>query len=174
MYDDEKHGYKFGSLFVNHASCKIINFSQFFTNTTETLRSVACLESQAYNKGFKIKKYHSDNGIFPSAEFKAYCKQQNQKYSFSGVGAHHQNGVAERNIKTVAQWAHANILHLAMHWPQQACLQLWPQAIDYSVWVFNRLPNVENGLTLNELWSSVQNKGKGLAHTHVLAAQFMS
>ncbi len=33
--------------------------------------------------------------------------------------------------------------------------------------MFNRLPNVENGLTPNELWSSVQNSGNKLARTHV-------
>jgi hypothetical protein len=155
MYGHEKHGYKCASLFINHSSGKIFNFSQFFTSTTETLRSVAHLELQAYDEGFKIKKYHSGDGIFSSAEFKAHCEQQNQKYNYSGVGAHHQNGVAERKIKTVARWACANMLYLATHWPQQACSQFWPQAIDYSVLVLNKLPNVENGLTLNELWSSV-------------------
>jgi hypothetical protein len=29
-----------------------------------------------------------------------------QTLSLSGVGAHHQNGVAERAIQTVTQWAH--------------------------------------------------------------------
>jgi hypothetical protein len=166
-YGREKHGYKCGSFFVNHASGKIFNFPQFFTNTTDRLRSVACLELQAYNEGFKIKVYHSDNGIFYSAEFKVHCERQNQKYSFNGVGAHHQNGVAERNIKMVAQWACMNMLHLAMHWPQQTCSQLWLQAIDYSVWVFNRFPHVENGLTPNELWSSLQKSGNKLACTLV-------
>ncbi len=66
----------------------------------------------AQEKGFCIKAYHSDNGIFASPEFKNHCAQHNQKYSFGGVGTKHQNGVAERNIKTVAQWARANILHL--------------------------------------------------------------
>jgi hypothetical protein len=125
------------------------------------------LKSQAHKAGFKIKKYHSDNGIFSSAAFKAHCDRQGQEYSFSGVGAHHQNGVAARNIKTIAQWAHANMLHLATHWPQQACSKFWLQAIDYSTWVFNRLPNVESGLTPNEIWSSVQNTGNKLARTHV-------
>jgi hypothetical protein len=59
------------------------------------------------------------------------------------------------------------MLHLATHWPQQARSKFWPQAINYSTWVFNRLPNVESGLTPNELWSSVQNTGNKLAHTHV-------
>ncbi len=56
-----------------------------------------------------------------------------QKYSFSGVGAHHQNEISERNIKTVAQRAHANMLHFAHHWPSQARVWFWPQAIDYAL-----------------------------------------
>jgi hypothetical protein len=111
--------------------------------------------------------YHSDNGIFSKAEFKAHCEKHNIKYKFSGVGAHFQNGVAERNIKTVAQWTRANMLHLATHWPQQANLKFWPQAIDYSTWVFNRLPNVDTGLTPNEIWSSVRNTGNELARAHI-------
>jgi transposase InsO family protein len=130
-YGCEKHGYTCGSLFIDHTSGKIFNFPQFSTNTTETLTSVAHLESQAHKAGFKNKKYHSDNVIFSSAAFKAHCKQLGQEYSFSGVGAHHQNEVTERNIKTIAQWACANMLHLATHWPQQACSKFWPQAIDY-------------------------------------------
>jgi hypothetical protein len=31
-----------------------------------------------------------------------------------------KNGLAERNIKTVAQWARANMLHFAHHWHAQA------------------------------------------------------
>jgi transposase InsO family protein len=119
----EHHGYTCGSLFVDHASGKIFNFSQFSTNATETLKSVAHLEAYAHNEGFTIRKYYSDNGIFSKAEFKAHCKTHKIKYKFSGVGAHFQNGVAERNIKTMAQWACANMLHLATHWPQQANLK---------------------------------------------------
>ncbi len=77
------------------------------------------------------------------------------------------NGVAEQNIKTVAQWARTNMLHLATHWHQQANLKFWPQAIDYSTWAFNRLPNVDTGLTPNEIWSSVRNTGNEFARAHV-------
>jgi hypothetical protein len=69
------------------------------------------------NKDFNIKEYHSDNGIFALENFKEACAQQEQSYSFISVGAKHQNGIAECNIKTVAQWACANMLHLATHWP---------------------------------------------------------
>jgi hypothetical protein len=67
------------------------------------------LESQAHKAGFKIKKYHSDYGIFSSAAFKAHCERKGQEYIFSGVGAHHQTGAAERNMKTIAQWACADM-----------------------------------------------------------------
>jgi hypothetical protein len=147
----EKHGYTCGSLYVDHASRKIFNCPQFSTNTLETINSALRLESMVQNDGFKIKGYHSDNGIFDTKDFREYCNQQQQHYSFSGVGAKHQHGVAERNIKTIAQWARANMLHLATHWPQYASLSFWPQAIDYLVWVFNKMTNMENGLSPNEI-----------------------
>jgi hypothetical protein len=59
----------------------------------------------AKQENIKVKKYHFDNGIFASTAFKNHRESQKQEFSFIGVGAHHQNGVAKRNIKTVAQWA---------------------------------------------------------------------
>jgi len=48
----------------------------------------------------------------------------NQKINFSGVGAHHQNGVAERAIKTITQLAWATLLHATIMWPDQVNLEL--------------------------------------------------
>jgi hypothetical protein len=80
---------------------------------------------------------------------------------------HHQNGVTERNIKTVAQWAWANILHFAHHWPAKANVRFWPQAIEYAIWVFNRMPNFTNGLSPNEVWSSCRAPIEEFHHAHV-------
>ncbi len=121
----------------------------------------------ARDEGFKIKKYHSDNCIFSSADFKDHCDSLQIKYSFSGVGAKHQHGVAERNIKTVAQWARANMLHLAHIWPQYADSKYWLQAINYATWVFNILPNMESGISPDELWSNVKNNDNVLRRAHV-------
>jgi hypothetical protein len=41
------------------------------------------------------------------------CTSKHQQLSFSGVGAHHQNGVAKINIKTISQWALASMLYAA-------------------------------------------------------------
>jgi hypothetical protein len=121
----------------------------------------------AREEGFRIKSYHSDNGIFACPEFKQHCSSQKQKYNFGAVGAKHQNGIAERNIKTVAQWARANMLHLATLWPEYANAKYWPQAIDYAVWVFNRLPNMESGISPNEIWSSVRSPSEEISRSHV-------
>jgi transposase InsO family protein len=81
---------------------KLFNFCQYSTNAVETISSKHCLESLAQQEGISIKTYHADNGVFASNAFKEDCASLDQKYSFSGVGAHHQNGIAEQNIKTVA------------------------------------------------------------------------
>jgi hypothetical protein len=121
----------------------------------------------AKQENIKVKNYHSDNRIFASTAFKNHCESQQQEFSFSGVGAHHHNGVAKRNIKTVAQWAWANMFHLALHWPAQATISFWPQAIKYLVWVFNRMPNTETGISLNKMWSSVQSSTEEFSRAHV-------
>jgi hypothetical protein len=72
----------------------------------------------------KIKHYHADNDPFGANEFKADIDIQNQELMFSGVGAHHENGVAERSIRTVTQWARAMLLHSILHWPEVANLKL--------------------------------------------------
>ncbi len=133
----------------------------------ETIRSTLCLEAIALDEGFKIKGYHSNNIIFASTEFKEHSAQQEKACSFSGVGAKHQNSIAKPNIKVVVQRACANMLHLAIHWPQYANSKYWPQAIDYSIWVYNRLLNIDSGITPNEIWSGVHSPGSKLSRVHV-------
>ena len=152
-YGREKQGYSCGTLFVDHATGKIFNYYQFLNNAGKAVASKNNLEKPAREEGFTIKSFHSDNGVFASKEFTDDCKRQDQKIDFSGVGAQHQNGVAEQNIKTVASWAQANMLHSAYHWPEHVYLKLWPMAINYAVWVYNHLPRVDTGLCPDEMWS---------------------
>jgi hypothetical protein len=119
-FGGERIGYSCGTLFVDHASGKLFNFCQYSTNAVETISSKHRLESLARQEGIFIKTYHADNGFFALNAFKEDCASLDQRYSFSGVGAHHQNGIAERSIKTVAQWARAILLHFAHHWPAKA------------------------------------------------------
>jgi hypothetical protein len=166
-FGKEQNSYSCGCLFVDHASGKIFNFAQYSTTANETIDSALHLEALARDEGLTIKHYHSDNGVFLSSKFKRHCDTSHIKYSFSGVGAKHQNGIAEQNIKTAAQLACANMLHLANHWPQYASAKSWPQAINYAIWVFSNLPNMESGITPNKLWSRSKSRDNILARAHV-------
>eukprot|EP00956_Cyclotella_meneghiniana_P017490 scaffold28544_cov39-Cyclotella_meneghiniana.AAC.1 len=114
------------------------------------------LEREACDIGVSIKKYHSDNGVFRSKEFRSHCDELNQKLSFSGVGAKFQNGVAERGIQTVSSMAKANMFHAMLHWPGRKFIDMWPLAMQYAVWVHNRLPPDGYGAPPEELWSGIK------------------
>ena len=44
----------------------------------------------------KLKSFPSDNGIFAEKVFKDYLAEASQTITYCGVGAHHQNGITER------------------------------------------------------------------------------
>jgi len=151
----EAHGFTCGTLFVDHASGKIFNYCQHSTAAEETVQNKHRLETAARIAGVSIKRYHADNGTFDSATFRDDCDRQSQVYDFSAPHSQFQNGVVERNIGTIMRWARANLLHLARHWPRGNCdySRLWPFAVDYAIWVFNRLPRMDCGICPEELWS---------------------
>ena len=59
------------------------------------------------------------------------------------------------------------MLHAAMHWPAQASVKFWPMAIDYAVWVFNRLPSRDTGVSPNEIWSGTRHEHVDFRRAHV-------
>lgn len=128
------------------------------------------LESEAASVKVKVKvkKYHSDNVIFAKSAFKNHCKSLDQETSFSGVGAHHQNGVAERSMQTISGMAQANLLHLMLHWPARCKLNLWALSMHYAVWIYNRIPcELLGGLTPYEFWSGCRSDHADLKRAHV-------
>eukprot|EP00957_Ditylum_brightwellii_P041697 3157696-Ditylum_brightwellii.AAC.1 len=56
------------------------------------------------------------------------CKSQGQHISFCGVGAHHQNGIAENWIKQLTFKSRSMILHAKQHWPEYITAILWAYA----------------------------------------------
>ena len=44
------------------------------------------------------------------------------------------------------------LLYHALHWPQQADSGLWPFAMDYATWVWNKLPSMSSGYSPEELF----------------------
>ena len=93
--------YSGGTLMVDHASGFIWIKNQVSLRIGETLRCKHEFEKFASDYGVKLKNFHADNHPFRAKDMLDDMALQDQGITFSGVGAHHQNGVAERNIKTV-------------------------------------------------------------------------
>eukprot|EP00804_Cyclotella_cryptica_P029238 CCRYP_011659-RA/>CCRYP_011659-RA protein AED:0.83 eAED:0.83 QI:0/0/0/0.5/1/1/2/0/595 len=146
-HSSTRHGYVGGTIWVDHASQWIFHSPQHSLNAADTLRGKLLLEREAADVGATIRSIHTDNGVFNSKLFREHCTTQGQKLRFSGVGAHHQNGVAENAIRTISNMARANLIHASLRWPERSLLDLWPFAMSYAIWVHNRLPPHGYGLS---------------------------
>jgi hypothetical protein len=122
--------YKGGTIFVDHASGLVHVEHQITFTADETARAKLHFEKMAAEHGVQISAYQADNGVFRAHEFVQQLKEQ--KIHFSGVGAHHQNGIAERAIQTVTNRARTMMLHAFLHWPEQTDVSLWPMALQYA------------------------------------------
>jgi hypothetical protein len=143
-----------GTIGVDHASAVIFAEHQASLRAGNTIESKKKFERWSRQScGVRIKKYHADNGIFKSNEFMAHTDAMDQEIDFSGVGAHHQNGVAERSIRTVTEWARTMLLHAMLHWPDEVSLDLWPFALDHAIYLWNHLPNERTGISPIELYT---------------------
>ena len=120
------------------------------------------LEHFARQHGIKIKSYHADNHPFTSKEFLADIECQEQTISLSGVGAHHQNAIAERAIQTVFAWTRAQMLHQLIHWPEQFDKANWPFALEHSINVWNNMPRTQHGQTPLELFTGLKSPNRHL------------
>ena len=90
-----------GTISVDHASGLIHVEHQPSLTAQETIRSKWLFEQMVLSNGVQAENYHADNGIFSAKAFKQILLDMDQHVRFSGVGAHHQNGVAKRAIQTV-------------------------------------------------------------------------
>ena len=90
-----------------------------------------------------------------------------QTIRHSAVGAHHQNGVAERAISTIMSISRAMLHHSALHWPDVADVGLWPLAVLHAVRIWNRMPNEQSGRSPLELFSRTTFKPTNFQDFHV-------
>ncbi|KAI2489482.1 hypothetical protein MHU86_25099 [Fragilaria crotonensis] len=137
--------YAGGTIFCDHASGFIQCFHQVSLRASDTLISKRAFERIAKTCGKKIHSYHGDNGIFKVKEFTDALAKDEQELKLSGVGAHHQNGVAERAIRTVTERARAMMQHSFLHWPEEFQVELWPFALDHACWMYNHTPHRSHG-----------------------------
>ena len=84
-------------------------------SSSETIRAKQNFEKFAFDHNIIIEDYLADNGVFKAKAFIKHLRDQNQRVKFCGVNAHHQNGVAERGVRTISEIARCLLLHASVH-----------------------------------------------------------
>ena len=148
--------YTGGTLFVDHASGYIFLRNQVSLRAGETVQTKVLFEQFASSVGVTLKNFRVDNHPFASQEFREDCNNKSQEMDFSGVGAHHQNGVAERSLRTVTTFGRSIMLHAMLHWPAQYSNDLWGLALEHAVYLYNRMPNPHSGFAPLELFTGTK------------------
>lgn len=144
--------YKGGCIFVDHGSGYLHVEHQLGFSAIETIRAKQNFEKMALEHGVVIQSFLTDSGAFKANAFVDHIRNSGQRIQYCGTNAHHQNGVAERSIRTVSNMSRALILHAAAHWPNGIDSSLWPMAVKHSVYIYNNTPN-QNGVCPSDLFT---------------------
>ena len=130
-----------GTIFVDIATGLTKVYFQVSLGAEDTIRAKLEFERFALSCDVSIRGYRTDNGIFTKLDFMREIADNHQNLTVSGVGAHHQNGVAERGIRTVVTKARSQLLHAQLRWPDQTPSDLWPMAMQHSEHLLNIIPS---------------------------------
>jgi hypothetical protein len=142
-----KAKYVGATVFVDHATgFTYVHLIKDFTGE-ENLEAKNAYETKAAEFGIRIRNYHGDNGRFSEALWLSDVAEKNQKVTFCGVGSHHQNGIAEKKIRDLTEYARTLLVAANQTWPEAVKLALWPFALKEAERVFNELRVDEQGLT---------------------------
>ena len=133
------------TLFKDHFSGFTFCHLQVSSGYEETLAAKCSFEKFAHSCGLSIKAYCADNGQFGEQAFRDECELQQQKITLCGVGAHHQNGVAEASVKISTLGARTLLLHAQRLWPEAITTMLWLFALLEHVCTMNHYFLDENG-----------------------------
>jgi hypothetical protein len=110
-------------------------------------RTTNCYEMGVVESKASIRQWH----LLCCKEYEDELKELKQHSRFAGVGAHHQNGVAERSIQTMARMARTMMIHAHIRWPDVASCHSWPMRPQRSVYLHNHTLSPTTGISLMDL-----------------------
>jgi hypothetical protein len=106
--------------------------------------------------GHKVRAYHVDNGRFVENMYVQDVKDKAQNITFCGVGSHHQNGIAERRIKSFGKDARTMLAHGQHLWPEVISKSLWPFAYKAACRAHNNFKLDDQGISPEEKLSGIR------------------
>ena len=136
--------YKYATVFVDQATRLGYIYLQTTADADETIKAKRSFEEYASQRGVQIKAYHADNGIFRANKWVNACRESKQPLTFAGVNAHHQNGIAERRIRSLQEMTRAMLIHANKRWPEAITPNLWPYAMRMANDSLNDTPNMQD------------------------------
>ncbi len=156
-----------GTIYCDSASNLVYIRNQISLAGGETVKGKRAFELMARHGGVSVRNYLGDNGVFAKQLWKEHCELENQTHNYCGVGAHHQNGKSERTIRTIVNMARSMLLHAMIHWPDETSLDLWPFAMKYAAYLWNKTPNKFSGLSPEEIFYRTKAEKSDLKHMKV-------
>ena len=100
------------TVFVDHGTLYMYTHIQQGQTLIESMEAKAAYERMAASFGIRVKKFHTDNGIFAEEGFKSDVSNINQTIIYFGVGAHFQNVIDEAGIKQLTEKARTIMIHV--------------------------------------------------------------
>ena len=149
-----RESYCGGAMLVDHATRYVSIKHQSDLGGTSTSLALLEFERDSFNDGVTVQNYHTDRGVFTSAEVRDKLSRDGQGIRFSGSGAAHMNGVSEAAIGNITRMARTMMLHAVLRSPPDTLTpDLWSFSMDYAVWLYNRIPQQQTGLAPIDLWT---------------------
>jgi hypothetical protein len=137
----------------------------YSTGGSEAVAGKQKFEQFAAGHGVRIKAYRADNGIMAKREYLENIELNNQTITLSGVNHYSQNGIAKRNIRTIADRARSMLLHAIEKWPEAITMDMWPFALKMAVDVHNATPG-RSGLSPEEIFTRQKSRQDRLMDYH--------
>ena len=166
--------YMGGTIFIDEASGFTFIKNQVSLGAAETIRAKHEFEREAQRNGIRISSYRADNGVYCSAAFREDLNQFKQTIQFSPVGGHHHNGVSERSIRTITTCARAMIIHALIHNPTEVELELWPFAMEYAVFLWNKMRKSDGRMSPEEIYYGIKSDYHHLKDARTWGSAFYS
>ena len=119
---------------------------------------------------FKLKAFRSDNGIYKAAEFRAEIHDNDQHITYYGVGAHHQNGVAEIYIRTMVEKMRTVLPNAYARWPSPISMEYWTFSFRHFVNQRNSTPRFGAvHIRSDEKYNRLKRQNRTAAHLTIIS-----
>jgi len=155
-----------GAIFVDNKSGVGYLHLQSSLDAAQTVAGKINFERFMASHGYYVGGYKADNGIFADNVFRDHVLDEDQDMNFCGVGAHHQNAIAERRIGVLSDHARALLHHATLMWPEQIDSKLWPFAMRVANFCHNHTPDSASGVTPMQVFTNTYDADESLKDLH--------